>query len=143
MGITLIDKIIPAGTFIGMVDANQVIGGVLGGGYLVSSCISANSVYEINLHASNEPVDGFFLKYTSANDLTWAAAGGTTFSYGWAKVSDAGTITHGLGVIPTWFSVCPSGTTPFMYICKADISVLTIYHSSPDDEVFSWIATTV
>jgi hypothetical protein len=146
MGITLIANICPKNdAFVGMVSGNQVIGSNLGGevSVLPSSCISTNSLSERYLRISNAPTDGQFLQYKDASDLTWAAAGSSTFSYGWAKVSDAGTIAHGLGIIPTWFSICPSGTTPFMYICKADITNITIFHSSPDDEVFSWIATTV
>jgi hypothetical protein len=87
MGINLIDKIVPKNdAFMGMVEADQVIGNVLGGGYLVSSCISANSIYEVNLHVSNSPTNNYYLQYTDANDLTWAeVVGGSDVAWSGAS----------------------------------------------------------
>lgn len=57
---------------------------------------------------------------------------------GWAEVADGGTIAHGCGAKPSWVSVCPSGTNPFMFSITVDVTNITIYHTSPDLETFSW-----
>lgn len=76
MGINLIDKIVPKNDgFLGMVDANQVIGtsGGVYTSYLPSSCISGNSISEYYLKVSNTPSDGYYLQYKDSTDeLTWA-----------------------------------------------------------------------
>jgi hypothetical protein len=77
-----------------------------------------------------------------SNTLT--VGNGTTYTQmrsGWGSVANAGTITHGCITKPTCVYVTPSGSIPFMYCFKVDDSNITIYHTSPDDEVFSWFAT--
>jgi hypothetical protein len=60
--------------------------------------------------------------------------------YGWASVADAGTIAHGIGAVPTYTTVSPSGASPIVYSFKVDATNITVYHTSPDSEVFSWHA---
>jgi len=60
--------------------------------------------------------------------------------YGWGVVGDAGTIAHTCSVKPTWISIAPSGVTPLMYSFTVDATNITVYHSSPDTEDFSWRA---
>jgi len=74
MPVELTGKIIPkGGTFVGMVNANQVIGASGAGGYLVSSAISG--IREYQLKVSNAPQTGYFLQYKDSTDeLTWAEA---------------------------------------------------------------------
>jgi len=74
MPIGLTAKIEPKNDgFVGIVDADQVIGASGNGGYLHSSAISANSIYEPNLKISNSPNDGYYLQYKDSTDkLTWA-----------------------------------------------------------------------
>jgi hypothetical protein len=144
MGITLISNICPKNdAFVGMVSSNQVIGSNLGGivSVLPSSCISTNSLSEQYLRISNSPTDGYFLKYADATDLTWAAAGGGISYKGWAQIESAGVIAHGCGAKPSWVNVCPSGTSPFMYSITVDDTNITVYHTSPDAETFSWGAS--
>jgi hypothetical protein len=80
MPIGLTAKITPKNDgFLGMVDANQVIG-TSGGAYdsyLPSSAISGNSIQEYYLKISNTPTDGYYLQYKDGTDrLTWAAVVG-------------------------------------------------------------------
>jgi len=74
MPVELTGKITPkGGTFVGMVNANQVIGASGAGGYLVSSAISG--IREYQLKVSNAPQTGYFLQYKDSTDeLTWAEA---------------------------------------------------------------------
>jgi len=70
--------------------------------------------------------------------------GGTSFSQircGWGSAANSDVIPHGCGIKPTWVSVTPSGSIPFMYIFKVDDTNITVYHTSPDIEVFSWYAS--
>jgi hypothetical protein len=70
--------------------------------------------------------------------------GGTTYTQirsGWGSAANSDVIPHGCGIKPTWVSVSPSGSIPFMYIFKVDDTNITVYHTSPDTEVFSWIAS--
>jgi len=60
--------------------------------------------------------------------------------YGWGSVSNEGTIAHTCSTKPSWVSIAPSGANPFMYSFKVDSTNITIYHSTPDSEVFSWRA---
>ena len=75
MPIGLTAKIEPLNDgFVGMVDADQIIGASGNGGYLPSSAISANILDEYQLMVSNSPTDGHYLQYKDASDrLTWAA----------------------------------------------------------------------
>jgi len=66
-----------------------------------------------------------------------AKTGGITYK-GWAQLDSAGTIEHGCGAKPSWVNVCPSGTSPFMYSITVDETYITVYHTSPDLETFSW-----
>jgi len=72
MPVELTGKITPkGGTFIGMVDAEQVIGASGAGGYLPSSAISGIKEYQLKI--SNTPSDGYYLQYKDSTDeLTWA-----------------------------------------------------------------------
>lgn len=57
---------------------------------------------------------------------------------GFTSITDGGTIAHGLGSIPSWIGVTPSGTRPIAFSYKVDATNITIYHTSPDSETFSW-----
>ena len=59
---------------------------------------------------------------------------------GWASITDAGTIAHGVGAKPTWVGLSPSGASPLVYSFIVDASNITVYHTSPDTETFSWVA---
>jgi len=75
MAIELIAKVAPKNDgFIGMVDADQVIGtsGGAYASYLPSSAISTNSITEPYLKISNAPIDGYYLQWDETNRLTWA-----------------------------------------------------------------------
>jgi len=76
MPIGLTAKIEPKNNgFVGMVDADQIIGASGAGGYLPSSTISGNSLQEYQLKISNNPSDGYFLQYKDSTDkMTWAEA---------------------------------------------------------------------
>jgi len=87
MAIELIAKIAPKNDgFIGMVDADQVIGASGAGGYLPSSAISG--VREYQLKISNEPSDGYYLQYKdSLDELTWAEVVGSS-DVAWSGASE-------------------------------------------------------
>jgi len=59
---------------------------------------------------------------------------------GWANVSDAGTIAHGCPSKPSYVNLSPSGANPIMYSFTVDATNITVYHSSPDAQSFSWRA---
>jgi len=59
---------------------------------------------------------------------------------GWASVADGGTITHQLYGKPKRVSITPSGSNPLAYSFKVNDTNITVYHTSPDSEVFSWTA---
>jgi hypothetical protein len=261
MSVNLTAKITPTNdAFVGMVDAKQIIGVISGGGYLPSSSIQSGSVSELYLKISNEPVNGYYLSYSEANDLTWSEVvggsdvawsgasefysvssnynshfndstihftkdsiniddlantsvdnvsgnaivwngsewidknvtsepgpsqlstlsidtdkdwstysiynmtsvssqkvsggtitaqsitigGGTIITQiknGWGSVIDTGTIAHGCSSKPNCVCVSPSGSSPMMFSFKVDSTNITIYHTSPDSEVFSWYAS--
>jgi hypothetical protein len=61
-----------------------------------------------------------------------------SIGYGCDTVADEGTIAHSLGAIPSWINLVPSGSSPIMYSCKVDDTNITVYHSSPDSEMFFW-----
>ncbi len=58
--------------------------------------------------------------------------------WGWDSVSDGGTIAHGCSSKPTWVTISPSGVSPIAYSLKVDATNITVYHTSPDSETFSW-----
>jgi hypothetical protein len=60
--------------------------------------------------------------------------------YGWATAADTGTIPHTCTARPTWVGLSPSGASPFIYSFKVDDTNITVYHTSPDTECFSWQA---
>jgi len=129
MGIGLTDKIEPKNDgFVGMVDADQVIGASGAGGYLPSSTISGNSIQEYQLKISNSPSDTYFLQYKDSTDkLTWAEASagdvawsGASDFYGFS--SNAQSIYH------------PSAQGDFPYISTQSISGVT-----SDDVIMSHI----
>jgi hypothetical protein len=57
---------------------------------------------------------------------------------GYASISDGGTIAHGLGTIPKWVGITPSGTNPIAYSFKVDSTNITVYHTASSSEIFSW-----
>ena len=89
MAIELIAKIAPKNDgFLGMVDANQVIGtsGGVYSSYLPSSAISTNSLSEPYLRVSNSPTDGYYLKWDDSTKLTWSeVVGGTDVAWSGAS----------------------------------------------------------
>ena len=93
MPIGLTAKIEPKNDgFVGMVDADQIIGASGNGGYLPSSAISG--VREYQLKISNSPSDGYYLQYKDSSDeLTWAQVTGGDSSgsaaYEWLQNSGA------------------------------------------------------
>ena len=86
MPIGLTAKIEPKNDgFVGMVDADQVIGASGNGGYLPSSAISG--IREYQLKVSNSPSDGYFLQYKDSSDqLTWAET--STTDVAWSGASE-------------------------------------------------------
>lgn len=159
MGIGLTDKIEPKNQgFVGMVDADQVIGASGAGGYLPSSTISGNSIQEYQLKISNSPSDTYFLQYKDSTDkLTWAEASAGDVAWsgasdfygfssntalvksGYAQKSDSQTISHGLGAIPNHVSITPSGMLcNFGVNCKVDINDITVYMTAPGTRDIFW-----
>jgi hypothetical protein len=130
MAVTLTAKIAPTNdAFVGMVNSDQVIGVNVGGliSSLPSSCISGNSISEQYLRISNSPSDGYYLKFTTANELTWAAVAGGTLTCGWSdRILNGGTIAHGLGSRPKWVGVSPSGASPLVYSFIVDDTNITV-----------------
>jgi len=60
--------------------------------------------------------------------------------YGWGSAADAGTIAHGCSSLPSWVGLAPSGASPIVFSFKVDNTNITVYHTSPDTEIFSWRA---
>jgi hypothetical protein len=60
--------------------------------------------------------------------------------YGWGSAADAGTIAHGCSSLPSWVGLAPSGASPIVFSFKVDTTNITVYHTSPDTEIFSWRA---
>jgi hypothetical protein len=172
MGINLIDKIVPKNdAFVGLVNANQVIG-TSGGAltsYLPSSAISSNSIIENYLRISNTPTDGYFLKYKDDTDqLTWSeVVGGTDVAWsgasefygfssnaqylyapsgkiksGYALVSDGGVIVHGFVAKPRSVYIMPSGNVSnFGISCRVDSTNITIGMTAPGERHVFWSAS--
>lgn len=82
-----------------------------------------------NWYMSGEKLSRWFTESSSKLSLV---------KYGWANISDAGTIAHGLGVKPAYVSITPSGASPIVCSCIVDATNITVYHTSPDAETFSW-----
>ena len=86
---------------------------------------------------------------TSANIISNYAASTTLIGkyspsnqtrYGWGEVSDGGTIAHTCSSKPSWVSIAPSGANPISYAFTVDATNITVRHTSPDSETFSWRA---
>lgn len=60
--------------------------------------------------------------------------------YGWCSVANGGTFLHNYSSKPSWIGLSPSGTSPIAYSFTVDATNVTIYHTSPDSETFSWRA---
>jgi len=75
----------------------------------------------------------------SSNAISLYAPSSTT-RYGWAYVANGATFAHNCGSKPSWVNLSPSGTSPIMYSFTIDTDNVTVYHSSPDSESFSWRA---
>jgi len=104
MPIELISKISPKSDgFVGMVDADQVIGASGAGGYLPSSTISGNSLQEYQLKISNSPSDGYFLQYKDSTDkLTWAET--STTDVAWSGASEFYPVSSLVHALNIWYS---------------------------------------
>jgi len=63
-----------------------------------------------------------------------------TTRYGWANVADEETFAHNCGSKPSWVGISPSGANPIAYSFTVDATDVTVYHTSPDSESFSWRA---
>lgn len=93
--------------------------------YIIGNYVSGNSSEQID---ANNPL-------TIVKDNI----GYTTENGGWASVSDGGTISHGCDIKPNKVMITPSGSTPVMYSFKVDSTNITVYHSSPDAIIVSWL----
>jgi hypothetical protein len=61
---------------------------------------------------------------------------------GFDSVTDGGTIAHGLGVIPAYASVSPSGNdVNFGASCKIDVTNITVYLTAPGTRDVFWTAS--
>jgi len=76
----------------------------------------------------------------SSQTISGGTIKGASAYRGWANVSDAGTIAHGCPSKPSYVNLSPSGANPIMYSFTVDATNITVYHSSPDAEDFSWRA---
>ena len=59
---------------------------------------------------------------------------------GWAEVADGGTITHNIFGKPRIVNLTPSGTSPISYSFQVTDTEITVHHTSPASETFSWYA---
>lgn len=93
------------------------------------------------LHSSNSSLHSFNVAnyITSTNSISRFAPSSET-RYGWESVANAGTIAHTCSAKPTWVGISPSGANPIAYSFTVDATNVTVYHTSPDTETFSWRA---
>jgi len=116
MPIGLTAKIEPKGSFVGMVDANQVVG--MSGGattsYLPSSTISSNFIQEYQLKISNSPSDTYYLQYKDSTDkLTWTeVVGGSDVA--WSGASEFYVVSSMVKVLDTWYDASSSKISDFI-----------------------------
>jgi len=142
----------------------------ISGSQLTSIIGSGNEYTQAYLHSSNSALHSFNTAnyITSTNSIsrfsdssqystdkaTYAliadtVASSTAYSifapssltrYGWSSVTDGSTFAHNCGAKPNWVSIAPSGVNPLAYSFKTDATNVTVYHTSPDSETFSWRA---
>lgn len=62
------------------------------------------------------------------------------YSYGWANVSDGGTIAHSLSVQPTHFGVTPSGSNAFGVVTSVDATNITVNMTCLGEKTVNWWA---
>lgn len=101
---------------------------------------NSKGIWSLTFISSNLISGGSYNLYGLTSTLAGTYQPSSETHYGWNTVSNGGTISHSCSSRPIWVTISPSGTSPIAFSFTVSDTQITVYHTSPDSETFSWRA---